>query len=160
MLDLLKIFVDDDNFWDLRNAELDEAAIDAHYGAEMTYDYWLTAHDWESYDGNGSKMQSYVHWGINWLNATWNGRFARFGDGPGTPLTYIDIVAHEFTHGLIGSTARLVYRNESGALNESFCDIFGTLVEFHALGDSALWKLGIPQNPFRDMSDPNCRRAP
>jgi Zn-dependent metalloprotease len=153
-------FIDDDNFWDLRNAQLDEAAIDAHYGAEKTYDYWLEKHNWNSFDGKGTVMLNYVHWNVNWFNASWNGVFSRFGDGPGTPLTYIDIVAHEFTHGLTGNTAGLVYRNESGALNESFSDIFGSLVEFYALGDSALWTLGLPNRPFRDMSSPNAQGHP
>jgi Zn-dependent metalloprotease len=148
-------FVDDDNFWDMRNAFFDEAALDAHWGAEETYDYWLNQYGWESYDGNGSRMISYIHWDVNWFNASWNGMFARYGDGSSTPLTYIDIVAHEFAHGLTGTTSGLIYRNESGALNESFSDIFGTAVEFEALGDSAFYSLGIPQLPFRDMSNPN-----
>lgn len=148
-------FYDDDNFWNNVNAKRDEAAIDAHHGSIMTYDYWQEAFGWSSYDGNGSRMICYVHWDQGWFNASWNGMFSRYGDGTGDPLTYIDIVAHEFTHGLTGTTAGLVYAYESGALNESFSDIFGTAVEHYALGDDFLWLLGIPHDAFRNMANPN-----
>ncbi|MDX1683989.1 MAG: M4 family metallopeptidase [Saprospiraceae bacterium] len=147
-------FEDDDNYWNMVNADRDEAAIDAHHGAQMTYDYWWESFNWSSFDGNGSPMLCYVHWDVGWFNASWNGRFSRYGDGRGDPLTYIDIVAHEFAHGLTGTTSGLIYANESGALNESFSDIFGTAVEHFALGDDFQWFIGIPNDPFRSMARP------
>jgi len=153
-------FIDDDNFWDLRNQGNSAAAIDAHWAATQTYDFWKNEYNYSSFDNVGTRMTSYVHWDVGWFNAVWNGTFARFGDGNGDPLTYIDITAHEFTHGLTGNSAGLIYSYESGALNESFSDIFGTAVEFEALGDTAPWTLGIPTSPFRDMSNPQARNHP
>ena len=49
-------FVDEDNYWDLTNSEKDEAAIDAHHGAQMTYDFWFQNYNWNSFDGNGSRQ--------------------------------------------------------------------------------------------------------
>jgi len=105
-------------------------------------------------------MLSYIHWDVRWFNASWNGIYSRYGDGPATPLTYIDIVAHEFAHGWTGTTSRLIYLDESGALNESFSDILGTVVEFYALDTLASWKLGLPMNPFRDMAAPKTEGDP
>ena len=47
------LFEDDDNFWDNFNAAQDEVAADAHWGASVTYDYFLNEHNHESYDGEG-----------------------------------------------------------------------------------------------------------
>lgn len=148
-------FIDDDNYWDNANAEMDEAATDAHWGAEMFYDYYLQEHDRDSYDGNGAALISYIHYDVDYFNAFWNGLFATYGDGDDNPLTAIDVVAHEFTHAVTEYSADLIYQNESGALNESFSDIFGTAVEFFALGEEAEWVIGSANFVIRDMADPN-----
>lgn len=148
-------FIDEDNFWDNANAELDDAATDAHWGAEMFYDYFLQEHGRDSYDGNGTMMVSYVHYDEDYSNAFWNGLYSTFGDGNENPLTPVNIVAHEFAHGLTEFSAGLIYQNESGALNESFSDIFGIAVEFFAVPTELDWKIGVPDFEFRDMSNPN-----
>lgn len=148
-------FTDGDNYWDNANAAMDDAATDAYWGAEMFYDYLLQAHGRDSYDGNGGIMISFVHFGQGYFNAFWNGLSANFGDGDNNPLTSIDVVAHEFTHGLTQYSADLVYMDEPGALNESFSDIFGTATEFFALGDEADWQIGTANFISRDLSDPN-----
>lgn len=156
------VFEDDDNYWDHDNAELDNAATDVHWGSEMTYDYFMKVHGRNSFDGKGTKILSYVHHDENWRNASWNGRYARYGDGTNNPLTSIDIVAHELTHGVTGTSSKLIYRNESGALNESFSDIFGTAVEFYAASEEANWSIGKENFYIREMSNtkqfrhPNC----
>jgi Zn-dependent metalloprotease len=161
-LDSAVSFFDSDNYWDMDNAKMDNAATDVHWGSEMAYDYFLQAHSRNSYDGKGSKILSYVHYNKNWRNASWNGKYARYGDGTNNPLTSIDVVAHELTHGVTGTSAGLIYRNESGALNESFSDIFGTAVEFFALGDQANWAMGLANFKLREIDnpkkygDPNC----
>ena len=101
----------------------------------------------------------FVHVDNDWTNATWNGMFARFGDGGGNddPLTALDVVAHEYTHGLTDFTADLVYMDEPGALNESYSDIYGTAVEFFADPATAEWMIGedfIATGGFRSMNDP------
>ena len=123
-------FTDSDNNWNNINTNKDEAATDAHWATEMTYDYYKIIHNRNSIDNQGFKLINYVHWDVDWFNASWNGQYMRYGDGTGKPLTALDIGGHEMTHGLTSNTAKLVYQDESGALNESFSDIFGTCVEF------------------------------
>ncbi|NND95134.1 MAG: T9SS type A sorting domain-containing protein [Flavobacteriales bacterium] len=148
-------FFDDDNYWNNANAELNDAATDAHWGAEMFYDYFLLELGRDSYDNNGSPVINYVHYDENYFNAFWNGLYATYGDGSGNPLTSIDVVAHEFTHGVTEYTAGLIYQNESGALNESFSDIFGTAVENYGMGQDANWIMGVENFALRDISNPN-----
>jgi Zn-dependent metalloprotease len=159
-------FVDDDNIWNNVNDEQDEVATDAHWGAEMTFDYLQTVHNYTGVDGEGMAFINYVHYNEGVVNAFWNGSWASFGDGDNSrsPLTSLDVVAHEFAHGITAANARLIYRNESGALNESFSDIFGAAVEFWATPDAADWLIGedfhIFGGEFRDMENPNSKGHP
>jgi len=148
-------FTDDDNFWDNANEQQDDAALDAHWGMQETYDYFLNEHGRDSYNGNGGALTVYVHYDNNWFNAQWTGNgVMRFGDGGNDPLTAIDVASHELTHGVTEYTAGLIYQNESGALNESYSDVFGTAVEFYALGEDADWIIGTGSFALRSMSDP------
>ncbi len=146
-------FVSDDTLF---TSKREEAGISAHYGIEHTYDYFRDVHNRNSYDNQGSPLISYVHYDTDYFNAFWNGRFMTYGDGNGdaTPLTTVDICAHELTHGVTGSSAGLIYQYEPGALNESFSDIFGTAVEFYTLGAGANWLIGEDVGTFRSMSHP------
>lgn len=111
----------------------DGSAVDAHANAQTTYDYFLDTFGRNSVDDRGQILISAVHVGTNWNNASWNGRQMSYGDGDGIrfhPLAAgLDVAAHEMSHGVIQHTANLIYRNESGALNESFADIFGAMVD-------------------------------
>lgn len=111
----------------------DGSAVDAHANAQTTYDYYMDTFGRDSVDDNGQILISAVHVGDNWNNASWNGRQMSYGDGDGErfhPLAGgLDVAAHEMTHGVIQHTANLVYRDESGALNESLADIFGAMVD-------------------------------
>ena len=160
-------FTDTDNVWDTENAQQDEAATDAHWGAEMTFDYLQTQHNYTGIDNAGMAFISYVHYDETLVNAFWNGSWASFGDGDGnswTALTSLDVVAHEFAHGITDFTADLIYLNESGALNESFSDILGASVEFWATPELADWRFGedfhVAGIGFRNMSNPNERGQP
>jgi bacillolysin len=156
-------FTDADNNWDNANAQLDEYATDAHWGAEMTYDYFWLQHGRNSIDGNGFTLNSYVHYDVSFANAFWDGQRMTYGDGNGTwnPLTAIDIAGHEVTHGLTTFTANLVYSAESGALNESFSDIFGTSIENYALPTNWDWLIGEDiGSALRSMSNPNAAGDP
>lgn len=156
-------FLDDDNNWANANASLDEYATDAHWGAEMTYDYFWYQHGRNSIDGNGFALNSYVHYDVNYANAFWDGQRMTYGDGNGTwnPLTAIDIAGHEVTHGLTTFTANLVYSAESGALNESFSDIFGVSIENYALPSNWDWLMGEDiGSALRSMSNPNAYGDP
>ncbi len=158
-------FYDDDNFWNNVNSFQDEVATDAHWGAEMTYDFYSNVLGREGMSGDSVQLISFVHVNENWTNATWNGLFARFGDSedPNSPLTAIDVVGHEFAHGLTDYTADLIYQDESGALNESFSDIFGSVQEFLYDPATADWAIGedfIASGGFRNMEFPKLRNDP
>lgn len=152
-------FYDDDNNWDNVNPEQDEYAGDAHWGTERCYDYFNDEHGRNSIDGAGFQLNSYVHYGVDYVNAYWDGSRMTYGDGNGapyTPLTSIDIAGHEITHGLTNFTANLVYAAESGALNESFSDIFGTAIEQFARPGDWDWLMSDDIGaPFRSLADPN-----
>ncbi|ANX10702.1 flagellar biosynthesis protein FlgM [Fictibacillus arsenicus] len=144
-------------------SDYDRAAVDAHYNSEKVYEYYLNEHGRNSLDGEGMAINSYVHMGVDYNNAFWNGRYMAYGDGDGEffiPLSAgLDVAAHEMTHGVISHTANLAYRNQSGALNESFADVFGALV------DDSDWEMGedimAPAakadgvTRLRSLSDPN-----
>lgn len=154
-------FIDADNNWN-NTSNQDHYAGDGHWGAEMTYDYFWQVHNRNSIDGNGFLLKSYLHYNTNYNNAFWDGQRMTYGDGNGTtftPLTAIDITAHEIAHGLTSNTSNLVYSNESGALNESFSDIFGVSVEAFANNNVLNWIMGEDATPngngIRSMSNPN-----
>lgn len=144
--------------WNLTG--LDQYGLDAHWGSEMTYDYYFINHGRNSIDGSGFALNSYVHYDNNYANAFWDGQRMTYGDGNSTytALTTVDIAGHEITHGLTNFTANLVYQDESGALNESFSDIFGNSIEFYAKGaGGSSWKVGeeiSSGSPIRDMKNP------
>ncbi len=152
-------FVDANNIWSNVNPQLDQYATDVHWGTEKTYDFYWTNFNRNSIDNNGFKIQSYVHYDVDYFNAFWDGSVMTYGDGePGTanPLVSIDIVGHEITHGLTELTAGLIYNSESGGLNESFSDIFGQSIEFYAKPATANWLLGNEIGyTIRSMSNPN-----
>ncbi len=157
--------------WTGTNTAHDEVARDAHWGAEMTYDYYSIKQGRNSIDNAGYKLLSYVHAdlvGMGYtdnVNAFWDGTRMTYGDGDATysPLTTLDICGHEITHGLTSNTANLNYQDESGALNEGFSDIFGTTIEFYAKPPSQTgnWTIGEEIGAaFRSMSNPNLYQQP
>jgi len=156
-------FIDSNNFWNNFNGNLDEYAGDAHWGTEATYDYLWNIHNRNSINDSGFALVSYIHYDQNYVNAFWNGTVMTYGDGNALngPLTTLDIVGHEITHGLTDFTSDLIYANESGALNESFSDIFGTALEFYARPNRANWTIGEDiGGAFRNMSNPNSNGDP
>jgi len=151
-------FIDSNNIWNSFTIPLDRYATDAHFGTEMTYDYFFLVHNRNSIDGNGFRLRSYVHYDRNYVNAFWDGQRMTYGDGDAlnSPLTTLDICGHEVTHGLTDRTSDLIYANESGALNESFSDIFGVTVENYARPNNWNWNIGEDiGGAFRSMSNPN-----
>ncbi len=154
-------FTDSDNVW-TNTANQDDAALDAHWGTQGMYDYMLNVHGFESYDGNGSTMLSYVHYSSNFSNAFWDGQRMTYGDGDGTDwlaLTSTEVVGHEIMHGVTENTAGLIYSGESGALNESYSDCFGVILDFQLNPMTANYRMGDDFMPvllgLRNMGDPN-----
>lgn len=114
------------------------AGVDANYYAKQVYDYYKQTFGRDSYDDQGSPILSFTHVNRyggqdNRNNAAWIGDKMIYGDGDGRTFTALaganDVVAHEITHGVTQETANLEYRNQSGALNESFSDVFGYFVD-------------------------------
>ncbi|GAB3821394.1 M4 family metallopeptidase [Kribbella italica] len=129
-------FTDADNHWGTGvNTDRASAAVDAHYGAAKTFDYFKLIHGRNGIFNDGKGVPSRVHYGTNYVNAFWDGKQMTYGDGDGVvagPLVSIDVAGHEMSHGVTTATANLTYSGESGGLNEATSDIFGTLVEFSA----------------------------
>ncbi|SMB94302.1 peptidase M4 thermolysin [Hymenobacter roseosalivarius DSM 11622] len=166
-------FTDADNSWtEYANANFDNAALDAHYGAQSTYDYFKNVHARNSYNNAGAKIKSYVHFddtpgdGKGYENAYWNGSVMTYGDGYTRfdPLTSLDVAAHEIGHAVCSSTANLTYSYESGALNEGFSDIWGAAVEYYKDPNKATWLIGEDidkvRPSLRSMSNPNAESQP
>lgn len=139
---------------------IQQVGTDAHWGAEMVYDYYLTQHSRNSIDNAGHKLISYADYGVGYQNAFWNGFWMTYGSGGGGGFTGLDICGHEVTHGLTSKTSALVYQNESGALNESYSDIFGVAIEHFAKPSSANWLMGEDVGVIRSMSNPNAYGDP
>ncbi len=156
-------FTDTDNTWNNVNANEDQYATDAHWGAEKTYDYYFINFGRSSVDNAGLKLKSYVHYSTNYYNAFWDGTSMTYGDGDATvnPLTTLDIAGHEISHGVTEFTSNLNYSYQSGALNESFSDCIGTAIEFYGKPGTANWLVGSEiGETFRSMSNPNAYGQP
>lgn len=117
----------------------DFAVDEAYDGSGATFDLFNEVYERNSIDGNGMRLDSTVHYKVGYDNAFWNGRQMVYGDGdedlPESQRLFnrftiaLDIIGHELTHGVTQFEAGLVYRDQSGALNESFSDVFGSLVK-------------------------------
>jgi Zn-dependent metalloprotease len=146
-------------------AHSDDVAWAAHANAGIVYQYFHDRFGRDSYDNRGSRLRSTVHYSRRYNNAYWTSSLEQmvYGDGDGVtfgPLsTALDVVAHELTHAVTSSTARFVYVNEAGALDEAFADFFGVMA---SNSDPVTdWKMGEhvftpgrPGDALRDMSDP------
>ncbi|KQX72564.1 M4 family metallopeptidase [Aeromicrobium sp. Root472D3] len=159
-------FTDADNAWGNGSyTDRASAAVDAHYGASTTFDYFKNVQGRNGIFGNGTGVPSRVHYGSNYVNAFWDGSQMTYGDGSGNraPLVAIDVAGHEMTHGVTENTAGLDYSGDAGGLNEATSDIFGTMVEFYAnsAADTPDFLIGekidINGNgtPLRYMDDPS-----
>lgn len=132
------IFTDANNSWgNGSNLDRATAAADAHYGIAATWDYFKTVHGRNGIANDGKGALSKVHYSRNYVNAYWSDSCfcMTFGDGDGVtygPLVNLDVAGHEMSHGITSRSANLTYSGESGGLNESNSDIFGSMVEFFA----------------------------
>ena len=150
-----RLIYDDDYMGDengmLREYHSDRDGVAAWFGIRNTYWFFRNTYGMDSYDNDGEDIEAYVHAGGPVVSAA-----ARYV--PGCDIFEFsngnvgyDIIAHEFTHAIIGQSSNLVYQNQSGALNESYADIFASVAD----GD---WLIGNGRTggggPFRDMVEP------
>jgi bacillolysin len=170
-------FLDTDNNWTTAEftTNRDNAALDAHWGAEMTYDFWKNIFNRNSFDGNNAQIKSYVHYrrvaSTNLFNAFWNGSVMSYGDGSSNtsnPLTSIDVCGHEIGHAICTYTASLAYQNQSGGMNEGYSDIWGACIEQYGKTgaltgtlNANVWLIGEDfSTALRSMNNPNSKGNP
>jgi hypothetical protein len=127
----------------------DPAADEAYDGLGATWSLYQQVYGRDSLDDAGLGLDASVHYGQDYDNAFWDGRQMVFGDGDGVVFrrftVAVDVIGHELTHGVTELTAALVYQGQSGALNESISDVFGSLVKQHVAGQDAAdadWLIG------------------
>jgi Zn-dependent metalloprotease len=144
----------------------DRAADEAYDGLGHTYDYYLDLLGRNSLDGRGGPLHAVAHFGQNFDNAFWDGRYMVFGDGFLLDhLTELSVAAHELTHGVTEVEAQLVYHRQSGALNEHVSDVIGSVVKQYVNGKQdaekadwligeGIWRDDIEGTALRSMSNP------
>ena len=102
----------------------------------------------DSLDGRGLELIQTVHHRKDYNNASWNGQQMVYGDGDSLifdKLTEFTVIGHEFSHSVVQFSGGLTYRDQSGALNESFADVFGSLTEQYLIKQEvqdASWLIG------------------
>jgi Zn-dependent metalloprotease len=108
-------------------------AKNAIKGGKASWDFYSQLFGRNSIDNKGLPIQQYIHYDKGMDNAFWDGRRMVYGDGDGKIFgnftSDIDVIGHELTHGVTENEANLAYENQSGALNESFSDIFGIMIK-------------------------------
>jgi len=146
----------------------DVAVTEAYEYSGNTYDFYQKVFGRNSVDNNGLRLDSTVHYSQQYDNAFWDGRQMIYGDGDGVLFNRftldLDVIGHELTHGVTQNTAGLEYAGQSGALNESMSDVFGTMVKQWVLWQSveqADWLIGaglfttaVNGVALRSMKDP------
>lgn len=173
--------------FDIKNAEADENtdyyyptatstnnwpanAVSAATFMSNVYDYYKNVHNRSSIDGSGMTLYTIINLGTNYANAFWNGKAMWFGNGDGQNFSdlcgALDVIAHEFTHGVTQYTSNLIYENQSGALNESMSDIFGAFTEWYIDEANGDWLIGedvttpgVPGDALRDIQSPSSANA-
>jgi Zn-dependent metalloprotease len=142
----------------------DVCANEAYDGLGETHALFWTRFERDSIDGRGLPLDATVHYGRLYDNAFWDGERMVFGDGDGQVFNRftisLSVIGHELTHGVTQFAANLAYRGQSGAINESMSDVFGSLVEQHAKGQGtaeASWLIG--EGLFTDQVEGTALRS-
>jgi len=127
----------------------DAATDEAYAGLGATHAFLLEVFGRASIDGAGLPLDATVHYGQDYDNAYWDGSRMVFGDGDDEVFRRftiaLDVIGHELAHGVTQYTADLAYQGQSGALNESVSDVFGSLVAQYTAGqtaEKASWLIG------------------
>ncbi|MBL7789904.1 MAG: M4 family metallopeptidase [Chitinophagales bacterium] len=145
--------------------------FDVHWGSMVYYDYFKVRHNRLSIDNNDGELLAWVQGSID--NAKWNGTHINIGGGfANNPYSTIDIVAHEWAHGMNSKTCKLITTGESGTINESLSDIWGACVEEYSDRNYPIplnlkrntWLVGegVPKTrpSIRSMNNPNAELHP
>jgi Zn-dependent metalloprotease len=140
-------------------------AVSAHFNAGKAYEYFLANHARSSINGSGGSIISIINVsdpenGQAFDNAFWNGQAMFYGNGSVAfkPLAgALDVAGHEMTHGVVENTAKLEYDGESGAINESMADIFGSMMDPDdwTIGEEVVKAGAFPSGALRSLEDPH-----
>lgn len=168
-------FIDSDDTWGGPDAsEAIKAAVETHYSTTTFLKFLEEVFNLRSLDNQDTKIQALTNVGTNYNNAFWYNNIIHIGHGDGQTfgrLSSIDIIGHELAHGITEKSAGLIYRHQSGGLNESYSDVIGVMFEWwHTQQDGSEksgrrpfeWKIGedsfTPSGPnddaLRYMDDP------
>ncbi|MGM9794601.1 MAG: M4 family metallopeptidase [Candidatus Aphodosoma sp.] len=168
MLSLAEIYVDDNNIWTQvefqeRDINSKNSGLVSHWASGITYDFFLNEFGRNGYDGNGSLVTIYTNYGNIFYGgkACWNNGMIIIGGGCDFVwphhLGVLDVVAHEFAHGVTNSTANLQYYGEPGGICESISDIWAACVENYVGGRThdQIWQMGEDMDTImRNLSNP------
>lgn len=150
----------------LQKPTIEKTAVSAHTNMETVYDFYLNVLNRKSFDGNGASVKVSYDYGNQYRNAFWSSDYQQmvFGD-LGNYAAALDVAGHEFTHAVInyvvgdGANTTLTYEGESGALNESYADIMGCLIENKSGEDR--WELGEDSDSaIRSLAKPSKYQQP
>ncbi|MEJ0037752.1 MAG: M4 family metallopeptidase [Gammaproteobacteria bacterium] len=157
---------------------LHRPGVSAHSHATLVFDFLNFVLFHRGIDGAGKGFRSYVNCTLKqamtppewhdaswWRDAMWYGQSKDADGNLRSFARHLDIIAHELMHGVTAHISGLIYRDESGALNESFSDIFAIIIKNwnwdpRSKGGNAAtwnWEIGsnaIGPNPLRDISNP------
>ena len=160
-------FENDSTVWEWDGNWENEVSTDAHYCASRYSDWMDEMFGWQGVDGVGGELICINNIaGKFFVNAYWNGTATHYGNGDCAnydPLTTLDVVGHEFAHGFTEFSSGLIYRNQSGAINEAISDIIGKSLEYAFDFDNFDWFIGNrfrisdEAGIFRSMSNPHDR---
>ncbi|MGK0317494.1 MAG: Zn-dependent metalloprotease, partial [Saprospiraceae bacterium] len=141
-----------------------QTGVSAQYNGGQAYQYFKVIHERESINGAGGNVIGLINIadedGSSLGNAFWNGIAMFYGNGDNAfkPLARgLDVAGHEMSHGVVQSTANLQYQGESGALNESFADIFGAMIDRDdwLIGEDVVNTSAFPSGALRSLQDPH-----
>lgn len=141
------------------------SAVSAQANMIRVFDYYAGVLGRDSFDDNGAELVMSIDYNpggasaSGWRNAAWTGSVMVFGDAGNTQAA-LDLVAHEYTHAVIQYINGLAYLGESGAMNESYADIMGALIENKTGSARWLFAEDAAGNPYRNMADPSDYRQP
>jgi Zn-dependent metalloprotease len=127
----------------------DVAVNEAYDYMGTTYDFYWNVFNRNSIDDEGMGLNGTVHYSKDYDNAYWDGQRMIYGDGDLEQFDRftkcIDVIGHELTHGVTQDEAGLIYWGQTGALNESISDVFGSLVKQYSKNQTAAqadWLIG------------------
>lgn len=186
IIEMANPFTDNDNNWTTaeHSANKNDGALETHWAFAQTYDFLKEEYNRDGYDDQNSPVTAFVHTLFfgDGRNAAWLaledlghvGGFMFIGDGDYDPdtgtgifdiLSSVDVISHEFSHGITNAASGLVYEKESGALNEGFADIWGATIEAKKAPEKEKWLMGedfVKVAPFaiRSFENPKLLQQP